>query len=175
LGGTEVRQCFAWLAPVSALVVVAGAAPARADDPDFIALSVGYYDILHNEEPAGEARIEYRSDKKLWIFKPFVGLMGTTDGVVHAYAGILVDIFLGRRLVLTPSFAPGLYHEGDGKDLGHVVEFRSQIELAYRFDDRSRLGISFNHISNASIGDHNPGVETLAITYAIPTSRLFGR
>jgi hypothetical protein len=24
-------------------------------------------------------------------------------------------------LTFTPSFAPGLYHEGDGKDLGHAL------------------------------------------------------
>ena len=30
-------------------------------------------------------------------------------------------------LIFTPSFAPGLYHKGDGKDLGHALEFKSEI------------------------------------------------
>ena len=52
-----------------------------------------------------------------------------------------------------------IYGEGDGKDLGHAIEFRSGIEVAYRFDDYSRLGLSFTHISNAGLDERNPGVE----------------
>ena len=33
----------------------------------------------------------------------------------------------------TPSFAPGLYHQGDGKDLGHVLEFKTEVQLSYSF------------------------------------------
>ena len=69
---------------------------------------------------------------------------------------VMLDVYLGRRFVVTPSFAAGLYAEGGGKDLGHVLEFRSQIEVAYRFEDRSRLGLSFSHISNASISSTTP-------------------
>ena len=140
---------------------------ARADDPAFLAISAGYFDI-NDDYDAFEGRLEYRHDKKFWIFKPFVGVMATSDEAVHGYAGVLVDIYFGRRWVLTPSFAPGLYRDGDGKDLGGTVQFRSQLEFSYRFDDRSRLGISVNHISNASIYDSNPGTESVAITYAIP-------
>jgi hypothetical protein len=70
--------------------------------------------------------------------------------------------------VLTPSFAAGYYDNGDGVDLGHEVEFRSSIELSYRFDNRTRLGVSFYHLSNASIGDTNPGTEVLSVVYSIP-------
>lgn len=157
----------------AAAILAAGITPARADDPAFFAFTGGYFDVWHRDDPAAEARIEYRSDRKFWIFKPFGGIMGTSDGALHGFAGVLVDIYLGRRLVVTPSFAPGVFHDGNGKDLGHWIEFRSQIEVSYRFDDRSRLGISYNHISNASIGDRNPGVETLALTYAIPADRIF--
>ena len=40
---------------------------------------VGY--SLHETtlEPGVELRFEYRSDYKLWIFKPFGGLMATSD------------------------------------------------------------------------------------------------
>lgn len=155
---------------VAAVVSVAVVAPARADDPAFLALSAGYHDIMDDHE-AFEGRVEYRHDQKLWIFKPFVGAMATSESAAYIYAGVLVDIYLGRRLVLTPSFAPGLYREGDGKDLGGPIEFKSQLELSYRFDNRSRLGIGFSHISNASIYDSNPGTETLFVTYAIPLGK----
>ncbi|MBT4488902.1 MAG: acyloxyacyl hydrolase, partial [Rhodospirillaceae bacterium] len=44
----------------------------------------------------------------------------------------------------------------------------------YRFSDRSRLGVALSHISNASIGDKNPGAESLMLTYALPVRNLFG-
>ena len=146
-----------------------------ADDPAFWSFSAGWFDINKQKNEAFEGRIEYRDDHKFWIFKPFGGVMATSDRAAHVYAGVLVDLYFGRRWVVTPSFAPGWYHEGDGKKISDGIQFRSQLEVAYRFDDRSRLGISINHISNAGINDPNPGSETLALTYSIPTSGWLGR
>src|SRR3546814_8920873 len=103
------------------------------------------------------------------------GAMVVSHGEMYGYAGVLVDIYFGRRWVLTPSFAPGLYWKGnsdDPKDLGNTIEFRSQLELSYRFDDRSRLGIGFNHMSNASLGDrseeHTSELQSLMrLSYAV--------
>ena len=157
-----------------AALAVAG--PAKAEEPAFLALSGGAYDV-HDDFSAGEFRAEYRFSgaHKLWVFTPFLGVMATTDSAVYGYAGIGMDIFFGRRLVLTPNVAVGAYHDGDGKDLGHTVEFRSGLELAYRFDNRSRLGLAVHHISNAGLGDSNPGTESVVLTYAIPTDMLLGR
>lgn len=70
---------------------------------------------------------------------------------------------------MTPSVAAGPYLRGGGRDLGHVFEIRSGLEIAYRFNDRSRLGLLFYHISNAGLGDDkNPGAEALGLTYSIP-------
>ncbi|MDP6692266.1 MAG: acyloxyacyl hydrolase [Alphaproteobacteria bacterium] len=156
-----------------ALFLALPAASAWADDPDFIAFSAGAFDI-GKDQTAAEGRLEYRSDIRLWIFKPFAGVMGTSDGGAYGYAGVLVDVFFGNRIVSTISFAPGAYARGDGKDLGHDLEFRSQLEVAYRFEDRARLGLSISHMSNASIGDKNPGAESLMLTYALPVGNLFG-
>jgi hypothetical protein len=155
------------------LTTLLAAQTARADDPDFIAVALGAYDINDNKT-AAEGRLEYRSDKRFGPFKPLSGLLLTSDRAAYGYMGVLIDIFLGRRLVLTPSFAPGAYRRGEGKDLGHWIEFRSQLELAYRFDDRSRLGLSLSHISNASLDDNNPGTESLMLNYAVPFHRLLG-
>ena len=57
---------------------------------------------------------------------------------------------------ITPSFTPGLYHEGDGKDLGHVIEFKSELQISLDLTKTSQFGFSYNHISNASLGDKNP-------------------
>ncbi len=83
--------------------------------------------------------------------------------------GILTDFYFGNRIVVSPSVAVGAYFEGSGKDLGHVFEIRSALEVAYRFDDRSRLGVMFYHISNAGLGDdENPGAEVLTLSYSFP-------
>ncbi len=156
---------------VAALTVMAtGPAAAAEDDPHFLTLAAGYYDI-NDDMDAAEFRSEFRSADKLWIFKPFGGLMGTSDAAFYGYAGFLIDLYFGRRIVLTPSLAAGLYEDGDGKDLGHIVEFRSSLELAYRFDNRARLGLSFYHLSNASLDDNNPGTEVFSLNYSIPLGR----
>ena len=163
---------------LSLIVLHAGlAGPAGAqsggDDPAFITLGIGGFDVTQEDDTAVDFRVEYRHGKKLWIFKPWAGIEATSDGAVYGVAGILVDVFFGRRVVITPSFGAGAYHDGDGKDLGSVIEFRSQIELAYRFNDRSRLGVALSHISNASIGDDNPGTEIVNIYYSIPLEKVF--
>ncbi len=149
-------------------------APARADggDPGYLVFGVGYFDINKQDNAAADFRLEYRHGDKFWIFKPWVGIEGTSDGAVYGAAGVLVDIFFGKRVVITPSFGAGYYEEGSGKDLGHEIEFRSQIELSYRLENRARLGLAFSHISNASLGDENPGVEILNIYYALPLDSL---
>jgi hypothetical protein len=141
---------------------------AAAEDPSFITLSLGYFDIVHNEDEALAGGVEWMSSRRLWIFQPLVGAMATSEGSLYGYAGFGVDVFFGNRWVLTPSLAVGAYSEGNGPDLGHVVEFRSAIDFAYRFDNRSRLGLRFYHLSNAGLGDKNGGVEVLDITYSIP-------
>jgi len=162
-----------FLAAVFIFLVAAGPAAAQegGDDPGFLRVGVGYYD-LNDDWDAGEVHAEFISGEKLWIFNPFIGVMGTTDAAIYGYAGIRLDLFLGRRWVLTPSFAPGLYSDGDGKDLGHVIEFRSALEIAYRFDDRSRLGLSVYHLSNAGLDDNNPGTEVATLHYSYPLTKL---
>lgn len=146
------------------------------DDPDFISLGAGYFDFNRQKDEGGEFRAEYRSDYKLWVFKPFAAIDYSTTGQGFAGAGVLVDIYFGRRFVLTPSFAPH-YYWGDNKklDLGYALEFRSQLEAAYRFDDRSRLGMAIGHYSNASLGDSNPGTEFLTVYYSIPLQGWLGK
>jgi hypothetical protein len=149
------------------LLALVWIAPARAEDPSFVAFAAGGFDV-NDDESTFQGRVEYRSDHRFLIVKPMVGVMATGDAGIYGYGGVLMDLFFGRRWVATPSFAAGAYVEGDGKDLGGTLEFRSALEIAYRLDDRSRLGLAFDHISNASLYDENPGTESLVLIYAIP-------
>lgn len=169
-----------WLSRLAGIVVAgvglfAGPAFAQtANEPAFLSLGAGAFDFHDSESRAAQGEIQYRSDLKLWVFNPMAGFAATSEGSIYAYAGISLDIFLGNRFVVRPSFAPGFYNAGGGKDLGHHLEFRSAIEFSYRFDDRSRLGLEVYHRSNAGLGDKNPGEESLMVTYAIPMGKLFG-
>jgi lipid A 3-O-deacylase len=140
----------------------------RIDDSPLISVSVAHTGIRHASEFATEGRIEYRSNQQLWVFKPFVGAMANSNGTLYGFAGVLIDFILWNCVVITPSFAPGLYHAGRGKDLGFPLEFRSQIELSYRFPRGYRVGVGFNHISNAMLGNINPGIEAVSITFSTP-------
>jgi lipid A 3-O-deacylase len=148
---------------------------ALANDPDFISFSSGVYDWDLKNEEGVEFRLEYRSNVKFLGFKPLIALAGTSTGQGFLGAGLLLDVFLGRRFVFTPSLVPHLYVGGSKKlDLGHIVEFRSQLEASYRFDDRSRLGVAVSHYSNAGLGDTNMGTESAMIYYSVPFDKLFG-
>ncbi len=169
-GGIFLRRArrMAFAAGLAGAVLAGPAvAPAMAQDPAFLTFGVGSFDLNGNDS-AGLASLEYLSDGRLWVFQPILGALVTLDGGFYTYAGLGLDMFFGSRLVVTPSLAAGLYLEGGGKDLGSVLEFRSSIQLAYRFDDRSRLGVQFHHISNAGIGDDNPGANSLLLTYSMP-------
>ena len=160
------RKFAAALAAVLAVVTLADP---RADDPSFITLSAGWFDFNRKHDQGGEFRLEYRSNRKLWHFKPFVTTATASNGMTFLGAGVLVDIYLGRHWVVTPSFAV-TWWRGKTKDLdlGHPVEFRSQLEVAYRFDDRSRLGLSISHYSNGKLAKKNPGAESLMLNYSFP-------
>ena len=153
----------------TALLVVTTSQKSMASG-DLFSMGVGYYDINDNED-AVDFRLEYRWDKQLfWVIEPWVGAEASSDGALYALGGLLADIQVGDHFLITPSFGAGLYEDGDGKDLGHVIEFRSQVELGWEFENSSRIGIAAGHISNAGIGDANPGTEILNLYYHIPVN-----
>lgn len=139
--------------------------PAAAEDLDF-AVSFGLFDIGQSEK-ATEAGVEARFESRR-IFKldlvPIVGFSANEDGAFWGYAGFRWEVPLGEKWQLAPTFGAALYEEGDSKDLGHTLEFRSGIEIARRFP-KGRLGLLLYHLSNASISDHNPGEESLLLTW----------
>ena len=86
----------------------------------------------------------------------------------------MLDLRLTNKIFLTPSIGVGLYGKGRSNlNLYGPISFRSQIEIAYRFKSMSRIGLAFGHISNAGIGDKNPGVEILSIYYHVPLEKIF--
>ena len=100
----------------------------------------------------------------LGTISPITGFMLTENNAAYAYTGIQAQYKMGK-LNIVPSFTPGLYGEGNGKDLGHVLEFKSEIQLSLDLFSNSELGFSYNHISNASLGDKNPGANSYMFNF----------
>ena len=98
-------------------------------------------------------------DTFLGNLSPITGALITADNASYVYTGVQAQYKIGA-LNLTPSFTPGLYNSGDGKDLGHIVEFKSEIQLSLDLPRDSQFGFSYNHLSNASLGDKNPGANS---------------
>ena len=103
-------------------------------------------------------------DSFLGTISPITGAMITADNAVYFYTGIQAQYSIGK-IDITPSFTPGLYEEGNGKDLGHIVEFKSEVQLSLNLFENSQLGMSYNHISNASLGDKNPGANSYMFNF----------
>ena len=103
-------------------------------------------------------------DSFLGTLSPVTGALITADNAAYVYTGVQAQYKLGN-INLTPSFTPGLYHEGDGKDLGHIVEFKSEVQLSLDLLNNSEFGFSYNHISNASLGEKNPGANSYMFNF----------
>ena len=95
---------------------------------------------------------------------PITGAMFTADNATYVYTGIQAQYSIGS-LNIIPSFTPGLYNQGDGKDLGHAIEFKSEVQLSLDLPKDSQLGFSYNHLSNASLGDKNPGANSYMFNF----------
>ncbi|OSQ41031.1 acyloxyacyl hydrolase [Thalassospira mesophila] len=138
-----------------------------------LGFSTGIFNITA-DDAAAEMRLDYRDNHALLGFlRPIGGVMVTSDGDVHGYGGLMADVLWNAHFATSFYSSAGAYHHGDGEDLGHWIEFRSGVEVSYRFDDKSRVGLGFAHISNADIGDRNPGAEVLSLTYTVPVKALF--
>ena len=107
---------------------------------------------------------ELKRNSFLGTLSPITGGMLTADNAVYLYTGVQADYDIGL-LKLTPSFTPGIYNQGNGKDLGHIIEFKSEIQLSMDLSKNSMFGMSYNHISNASLGSKNPGANSYMFNF----------
>ena len=129
----------------------------------------GLCDIKADKDAAPEFSLEYHDDTQLGWFKPFLHASYVTNGMTFLGAGLLVDLQVGDNWIVQPSLAATWWRGGTEKlDLGYPLIFRSRLEVAYRFKDKSRLGLAFTHSSNAHLDEQNPGSETLMLNVSVP-------
>ena len=129
----------------------------------------GMFDFSDDGQRATLVGVQHQNESLkrksfLGTLSPITGLIITENNTQYFYTGIQAQYKIGKLNVI-PSFAPGLYGKGDGKDLGHVVEFKSEVQLSFDLFSDSELGFSYNHISNASLGKKNPGANNFMFNF----------
>ena len=131
---------------------------------------VGNFDFSDDKQKAILIGFQHQNenlyrDTFLGNVSPITGGFITENSAAYIYTGIEWNVEMSEKILFTPSFAPGLYHEGDGKDLGHILEFKSELQISYAPSDSTSFGVSYNHVSNASLGDKNPGANSYMFNF----------
>jgi hypothetical protein len=160
----------------TALPVQAQDSPASPQESQALwVFGQGYYDVVDQSPGAVDLRAEYRDAGRLWVLRPWAGLEVSSLVSLYAAGGVVADVKLPGGFVLTPGFGAGVFLQDGGKDLGFPIQFRSQLELAWRTASGGRIGIAFSHMSNADLAGPNPGAEVLTVFLGLTSRELSGR
>ncbi|GGK72484.1 acyloxyacyl hydrolase [Amphritea balenae] len=140
---------------------------AIAGSADEIAVSAGIFEVT--KEEVTQYGIEYRGAPRdsFYNIRPAVGIEVNDDGGYWVYGGIRYDFNLNNDWDLTPHAAVSWYEAGDSNDLGGELQFRSGLDLSFRLNELSRIGLGVTHLSNAGANEKNPGANSVFITYSV--------
>ncbi|HYH21515.1 MAG TPA: acyloxyacyl hydrolase [Azospirillum sp.] len=105
--------------------------------------------------------------------KPWVGTVPMADGTVRGAGGVLVDVPLGS-FVFTPSVGAG-YFTPTPRDSNTAVQYRSQIELGYQFENQSRVTLGYSRTMSSGGNDSRPDSNIIGFTYRLPFGALLGQ
>ena len=134
-----------------------------------INLYSGMFDFSDTNQAAGIIGLQHQNDDLfresfLGKISPITGGFVTEKSAFYLYTGAQAEYDIGF-FKFTPSFAPGYYNYGDGKDLGYPLEFKTEIQVSLDLSKSTEFGMSYNHISNASLGTKNPGANSYMINF----------
>ncbi len=139
----------------------------KCPPPPLVAVGGGYWDAKRYSGPL--AQLEYRFGRYIYkTIRPQVIMLAPKFCAFYVGVGLGFELNPFGRLIVVPSFSPGIYFKGKGRDLGFPLEFRSCLDIAYQFDNCARCGVQIYHLSNASIGKRNPGGNALSFYVAMP-------
>ena len=137
-----------------------------------VSFYTGTFDVIDKEgdDQTSLLGIEHKNsdlfrDTFLGKFKPVTGGFVTGNSSVYLYTGVEGQYGIGPLKIL-PSFTPGYYEKGDGKDLGSALEFKSEIKVGIDIFKNSKISYSYSHISNNDWGETNPGTDNQQITFS---------
>ena len=95
---------------------------------------------------------------------PVIGTFVTAKSASMLYSGFETNI--GQdKLYLNLSSSAGLYNNGDGKDLGNMLQFKSEVNVFFKISILSEVGFGSHHISNAGLSSVNPGTNNYYLIF----------
>ena len=143
--------------------------------------SLFQFDVEHEDQQAISLGFNYSFDHSyatpVGKVEPLLGVFMTEYYAGMVYAGAKIDYKIGR-LIVTPSFSPGIYSYGsdkrqeDGtkkgrsKNLGQILNFKSQIDIGFDIGSLGVLSLGLSHISNGDLAEHNPGVNNYHFNFS---------
>tara|TARA_B100001123_G_C15064165_1_gene928828 strand:+ start:390 stop:917 length:528 start_codon:yes stop_codon:yes gene_type:complete len=141
----------------------------KSSDETEINIFTGMFDFSDDNQASGLFGLQHQNDELfrdsfLGKISPITGGFFTEKNAFYFYTGAQAEYDLGF-ITITPSFAPGYYNYGKGKDLGFPIEFKSEVQISLNFSDNTQFGMSYNHISNASLGSKNPGANSYMLNF----------
>lgn len=143
-------------------------------DSSFFGLSVGMYDPFTHNQKAASFNVQWEPGVKIaGVVQPLFGALATTNGALMGYGGVGIPLKLTDHIRLMPSVAVGAYHGGGGVDLHQVLAWRGGVELAYIFDDQSRLGLNAHVLTNGSF-NRRDRTEVIGLAYTMPFELFSG-
>jgi lipid A 3-O-deacylase len=151
-------------------LLAAAAAPSPVAAQDFV---LGLFQNRYSTEgvPSTAALgLEYRPAPFAQLgrvkFRLALGLALDDRGNAWAGAGPSADWPLGPRWFVDLSVMPGLYRSAEEQfDLGNAGEFRTTLSLGFRLNNRSAIALALRHISNADLGETNPGLNGIGLRF----------
>ena len=137
-----------------------------------ISVYTGTFDVIDKEgdDQTTLIGVEHRNtdlfrNTFLGKIAPVSGAFVTGKNSLYFYTGIEGQYNLGP-INISPSFTPGYYDKGNGKDLGSEIEFKSEVKIGFDIFKNSNLGYSYSHISNNDWGNTNPGTDNQQLTFS---------
>ena len=137
-----------------------------------ISVYTGTFDVIDKEgdDQTSMIGVEHRDtdlfrNTFLGKLAPVTGAFVTGKDSLYFYTGVEGQYSIGP-MNISPSFTPGYYEKGSGKDLGSALEFKSEIKVGFDILKDSKLGYSYSHISNNDWGSKNPGADNQQIIFS---------
>ncbi|GAB4267924.1 MAG: hypothetical protein Kow0013_18290 [Pararhodobacter sp.] len=143
-------------------LAVAASAPAVAQS--YTSFGLGYTD-----DDSAVFTLRWHSEPRPAGWSWAAGLYATHRGAAWIGGGVSYTLRPGAgSWFIRGSVMPGLYHRGNGTNLGGPFEIATGIEVGTELRNGAQLSMLLEHRSNAGIYNTNPGLNSLSVLYSIP-------